>query len=372
MPPERFGAYLREFDAVLARHGRRGVYYGHFGDGCLHVRIDFDLLTQPGIAELPRVHGGRRRPRRRARRVAVGRARRRAGPRRAAAAHVPAGDHRGVRGVQGDLGPRRPDEPRPRRPLRPGWTRTCACSSGMPILADGEPQLAFGHDRGEFAGAHPPLPRRRQVRHRARRRDVPQLPGHGGGAALHPRPGAAAVRDGERRGDHAAGVRHDEVAEALDLCLSCKGCKTRLPRRAWTWRRTRPSSWPGATEGKVRPASALRDGRAAALAAPGGQAPGGRGRRAQRGWRRSRRWPASRSGPAASRRSGPIPPIAPRVVHRRSWRTASAAGSSRGRLLLWADTFTDHFDPEIAAAPSPSWSRWATPSSCRRTRCAAA
>ena len=50
MPPERFGAYLREFDELLARHGRRGAYYGHFGDGCLHVRIDFDLLTEPGIA----------------------------------------------------------------------------------------------------------------------------------------------------------------------------------------------------------------------------------------------------------------------------------------------------------------------------------
>ena len=104
VPPERFGAYLREFDQLLARHGRRGVYYGHFGDGCLHVRIDFDLLPQPGIAnfrafmedaaDLVVAHGG----------IALGRARRRAGPRRAAAADVPAGDHRGVRGVQGRSG----------------------------------------------------------------------------------------------------------------------------------------------------------------------------------------------------------------------------------------------------------------------------
>ena len=35
---------------MLARHGRRGVYYGHFGDGCLHVRIDFDLASRAGIA----------------------------------------------------------------------------------------------------------------------------------------------------------------------------------------------------------------------------------------------------------------------------------------------------------------------------------
>ncbi|MCP2097104.1 MULTISPECIES: FAD-binding and (Fe-S)-binding domain-containing protein [Actinosynnema] len=43
VPPERLGAYLREFDDLLAGHGRRGVTYGHFGEGCVHVRIDFDL-----------------------------------------------------------------------------------------------------------------------------------------------------------------------------------------------------------------------------------------------------------------------------------------------------------------------------------------
>ncbi len=41
VPAERLGAYLREFDALLAGHGLQGVPYGHFGDGCVHVRIDF-------------------------------------------------------------------------------------------------------------------------------------------------------------------------------------------------------------------------------------------------------------------------------------------------------------------------------------------
>ena len=35
-------------------HGRRGAYYGHFGDGCVHIRIDFDLVTAPGIADFRR------------------------------------------------------------------------------------------------------------------------------------------------------------------------------------------------------------------------------------------------------------------------------------------------------------------------------
>ncbi|MGI8521877.1 MAG: FAD-binding and (Fe-S)-binding domain-containing protein [Nocardioides sp.] len=43
VPPERLGAWLREFDGLLAAHGLDGVPYGHFGDGCLHVRIDFDF-----------------------------------------------------------------------------------------------------------------------------------------------------------------------------------------------------------------------------------------------------------------------------------------------------------------------------------------
>ncbi|MGP4016117.1 FAD-binding and (Fe-S)-binding domain-containing protein [Saccharopolyspora sp. 5N708] len=51
VPPERLGSYLREFDALLARFGRRGVTYGHYGDGCIHVRIDFDLLSSTGARE---------------------------------------------------------------------------------------------------------------------------------------------------------------------------------------------------------------------------------------------------------------------------------------------------------------------------------
>lgn len=50
VPPARLGAYLREFRALLAAHGLRGTPYGHFGEGCVHVRIDFDLVSAPGIA----------------------------------------------------------------------------------------------------------------------------------------------------------------------------------------------------------------------------------------------------------------------------------------------------------------------------------
>ena len=50
VPPERLGGYLRDFDALLTEHGYTGVPYGHFGDGCVHVRIDFDLVGPTGRA----------------------------------------------------------------------------------------------------------------------------------------------------------------------------------------------------------------------------------------------------------------------------------------------------------------------------------
>jgi ferredoxin len=48
VPPERLGAYLREFDQLLREHALDGVPYGHFGDGCVHIRIDFELSAPGG------------------------------------------------------------------------------------------------------------------------------------------------------------------------------------------------------------------------------------------------------------------------------------------------------------------------------------
>jgi FAD/FMN-containing dehydrogenase/Fe-S oxidoreductase len=48
--PMRLGAYLREFRALVARFGYRTSIYGHFGDGCVHARIDFELRTREGVA----------------------------------------------------------------------------------------------------------------------------------------------------------------------------------------------------------------------------------------------------------------------------------------------------------------------------------
>ena len=49
VPPERLGEYLRAFRDLLERHHLHGDLYGHFGQGCVHTRIDFDLETATGI-----------------------------------------------------------------------------------------------------------------------------------------------------------------------------------------------------------------------------------------------------------------------------------------------------------------------------------
>ncbi len=54
VPPDKVGAYLRDFRAKLDEYGYGCSLYGHFGDGCIHVRIDFDLETRAGIDKYKR------------------------------------------------------------------------------------------------------------------------------------------------------------------------------------------------------------------------------------------------------------------------------------------------------------------------------
>lgn len=66
--PDRLADYLDDFTELLDAHGLEGVMYGHFGAGCMHVRITFDLRTAAGraamgrfcteAAELVVAHGG--------------------------------------------------------------------------------------------------------------------------------------------------------------------------------------------------------------------------------------------------------------------------------------------------------------------------
>ncbi len=68
VPPERLGAYLRALATLMAEYGYRSPMYGHYGQGCVHLRINFDFHSREGIrrfrefidraADLVLAHGG--------------------------------------------------------------------------------------------------------------------------------------------------------------------------------------------------------------------------------------------------------------------------------------------------------------------------
>ena len=43
VPPQNLGTYMRELEKMMSSRNLQGVPFGHFGDGCIHVRIDFPL-----------------------------------------------------------------------------------------------------------------------------------------------------------------------------------------------------------------------------------------------------------------------------------------------------------------------------------------
>lgn len=68
VPPEKLGDYLRNLQTLLDKYRYKGALYGHFGEGCVHTRLTFDLKTPGGIetfrsfladaADLVVSHGG--------------------------------------------------------------------------------------------------------------------------------------------------------------------------------------------------------------------------------------------------------------------------------------------------------------------------
>jgi FAD/FMN-containing dehydrogenase/Fe-S oxidoreductase len=51
VPPAQLGNYLRAITKLMAEFGYRSPLYGHYGQGCVHMRINFDFSTPEGIAK---------------------------------------------------------------------------------------------------------------------------------------------------------------------------------------------------------------------------------------------------------------------------------------------------------------------------------
>ncbi|WP_375491782.1 FAD-binding and (Fe-S)-binding domain-containing protein [uncultured Jatrophihabitans sp.] len=339
VPPEHLGAYLREFEQLLVQHGVDGLAYGHFGDGCVHARIDFPLSDAPqrfrafllDAATLVGRHGGSM-----SGEHGDGRARGELLPRMYSADSIAAFGELKALFDPNDL-------------LNPGVIVSPApvdADLRVPAAAPLRRGLgfAFSHDRGDLSVAV-----HRCVGVGKCRADTTV----GGGVMC---PSYLATRDekdstrGRARvlqelanGSLIDGYRSEAVHESLDLCLSCKGCASDCPAGVdmATYkaevlhqryrRRLRPAAhyalgwlprW--ARLAAKAPKLANASLRAKPLAAA-----------------------AKRLGGIDARR--PLPSFAEQTF--RSWFAQRSDVPDGGApVLLWVDTFTDHFSPRVGRA----------------------
>ena len=336
VPVSALGAYLRGFRELMTRHGRRGVLYGHFGDGCLHVRIDFDLASRDGIAgyrrfledaaDLVAAHGGSC-----SGEHGDGQARSellaRTHPAQLLAAFAEfqrAFDPEQLLNPGLIVSPRRLDadlrldRPTPIRPL--------------PVV------FSYPDDRGDLDPAVHRCVGVGKCRSAAGGVMCPSF--RATGDEKDSTRGRARVLQEMIRGDLITdGWRSTEVLDALDLCLSCKGCKRDCPVSV-DMTTYKAEFLHHHYKGRRRPASHYSLGWLPVWAAVASRAPAavnkltnhqvlGRAVRRLGGVAPERSLPRFTGGPRLPERAGPPggPPVA-----------------------LWVDTFTAAFAPQVARA----------------------
>ncbi|WHP16946.1 FAD-linked oxidase C-terminal domain-containing protein [Cellulomonas sp. ES6] len=227
VPPERLGAYLRELEALMAQHGVDGLAYGHFGDGCVHLRLDVPMERSgdplrsfmTDAAHLVAAHGGSLSGEH--------------GDGRARSELLPVMySERAIGAFEAFKALLDPDDllnpgvlVRP-RPLDADLRRPHA----RPIPA-GHGGFAFGHDHGDFTTAV-----HRCVGVGKCRADSSAAGGFMCPSYLATRDekdstrGRARVLQEMANGSLVSrGFTSPEVHEVLDLCLSCKACSSDCP-----------------------------------------------------------------------------------------------------------------------------------------------
>lgn len=331
VPPERLGGYLRELHALLAGHGYRGIAYGHFGEGCLHLRCDWDLLSAQGVsryrafieaaADLVVAHGGTS-----SGEHGDGRARSELLARTYSPAVLRAfAGFKAAFDPDGLLNPGVLVAPQPLdADLRPGHDRI-----ELPVVH------ALHADRGSFAAAV----RRCVGVGSCRQASGPMCPSFQvTGDEVHSTRGRARVLGEMLRGElldpDATAVR-----AALDLCLSCKACKRDCPvqvdmatyKAEFLHRHYRR---------KLRPRAHYTLGWLPLLARLARPAPGLAS--------------ALTGSRTALRLAGLEPRRDPvsfaRTSFRSWWRRRGGAQGTGTPVLLWPDTFTNFMNPEIGIA----------------------
>ena len=336
VPPQRLGGYLREFEDLMRGHGLTGVPYGHFGDGCIHIRIDFPLGRPGGqqvfeefltdAAKLVARHGGSM-----SGEHGDGRARGALLPYMYSAAAIDV--FAAVKAVFDPdyvLNPGVIVDPRPVaadlravdvRPLRDGLG------------------FRYPHDGGDFSNA---VQRCTGVgRCRVRTGGGVMCPSYRAtGDEKDSTRGRARVLQELANGSLVTDWRSPEVLEALDLCLSCKACSSDCPTGV-DMATYKAEALHQRYRRRIRPASHYSLGWLPRWARLASLMPG--------------LVNAAMAGPLATagkvvagvdpRRD--LPPFAPRTF--RKW-FASHPSASGPPVLLWVDTFTDHFTPQVGIA----------------------
>ncbi|MGA5123668.1 FAD-binding and (Fe-S)-binding domain-containing protein [Streptomyces pseudogriseolus] len=345
VPPARLGAYLRDFRALLAEHGLRGTPYGHFGDGCIHVRIDFDLLTGPGVARFRRfseeladvvvAHGGSL-----SGEHGDGQARAELLPRMYGAETVALFER--VKGVWDPDGLLNPG-----MLVRPAPLDADLRFSALPR----EPvDVAFGYpaDAGDFSAAVRRCVGVAECRTTSVSGSAVMCPSYRAtGEEEHSTRGRARLLHEMLAGEVVTdGWRSTEVRDALDLCLSCKGCRSDCPVGV-DMATYKAEFLHHHYAGRRRPAAHYAMGwlpvwlRWAARTRTAGAANALASVRPLAGL-------AKRLGGIAAERE--IPRLAGEPFSR-WWRRRRPSATGEGRLVvLWPDTFTEHLSPSVGRA----------------------
>ncbi|MFF4271076.1 FAD-binding and (Fe-S)-binding domain-containing protein [Streptomyces sp. NPDC001536] len=342
VPPARLGAYLRDFRGLLGEHGLRGTPYGHFGDGCIHVRIDFDLLTDAGVgrfrhfseelADLVAAHGGSL-----------------------------SGEH-GDGQARAELLPRMYGEELvelfgrakgvwdPDDLLNPGMlVRPAPLDSNLrfSVLPREPVDVTFGYpaDGGDFSAAVRRCVGVAKCRTTSASGSSVMCPSfRATGEEEHSTRGRARLLHEMLAGELVTdGWRSEEVRDALDLCLSCKGCRSDCPVGV-DMATYKAEFLHHHYEGRRRPAAHYAMGwlpvwlRAVART---------------RTARVVNALASVRPLAAVAKRLGGIAPERgiPRVATKTFSRSFRPRGDGpRGRAVLWPDTFTEHLSPEVGRA----------------------
>jgi FAD/FMN-containing dehydrogenase/Fe-S oxidoreductase len=346
VPPERLGEYLRDFAALVRERGLDGVPYGHFGEGCVHVRIDFELRRQRGrelfreflldAARLVASYGGSM-----SGEHGDGRARSELLPLMYSPEVLDLfGQVKAALDPEDVLNPGVLVEPRP----ADADLRLAAALREPPRA------LRWAHDDGSVVAAvHRCTGVGRCVApaaggvmcpsYQATRNEKDSTRGRA--RVLQEMVNGTVVRDG---------WGSDEVHEALDLCLACKGCASDCPTGV-DMATYKAEALHQRYRRRLRPRSHYALGRLPRWLALGRPASGLAGRALAVPMIERLAKAAAGVDP---RRSIPVP--ARRSLRRWARGTSYAVRSRSGPALggpdvvIWADTFSDHFTPGSAEA----------------------